>query len=200
MGRARSLSLIRAVLLAGAAIAAQGWLAGPARAIQSEAEMCATQAEHLANRRIAACTEVIESKRLRGEPLGVAYALRGLAYLDRADIPHAIGDLNQAVTLAPDFAPAYQNRGNAWYARGNYGEALADYERTIELDPDTPSPYVNRGTVRRELGYVSGALDDFNKALKLDPRHTAAYRARGELYLQQQDYARAVADFDAAVS
>lgn len=55
--------------------------------------------------RIAACTGLLNSGRLHGKPEGVAYALRGLAYLDRGDIPHAIGDLDQAVKLAPDFAP-----------------------------------------------------------------------------------------------
>ncbi len=90
--------------------------------------LCATQTEDLADERIAACTAMLNSGRLRGKPAGVAYALRGLAFLDRGDIAHAIADLNQAVALAPDFAPAYQNRGNAWYARGNYGQAIADYD------------------------------------------------------------------------
>ena len=103
-----------------------------------------TRPKTRASYRIDACTAIIASGRLRGEALGVAYALRGLAHLDRGDIPHAIGDLNHAIELAPDFAPAYQNRGNAWYARGNFGQALADYDKTIELDPNSPSPYVNR--------------------------------------------------------
>ena len=149
------------------------WPQAPARALPPEAQMCATQTQDLADERIAACTGLLKSRRLSGEPKGVAYALRGLAYLDRGDIPHAIGDLDQAVTLAPDFAPAYQNRGNAWYARGNYGKALADYDAAIALDPDTASPYVNRGTVRRDLGYMSGALADFDKAIGLDPRPRA---------------------------
>src|SRR6202166_3010921 len=108
-----------------------------------EARTCATQTEEFATERIAACARILESGRLKGKPLGVAYGLRGLAFLDRGDIPHAIADLNRAVDLAPDFAPAYQNRGNAWYARGNFGQAIADYDATIKLDPNTPSPYVN---------------------------------------------------------
>ena len=105
-----------------------------------------------------------------------------------ATSPHAIADLNQAVALAPDFAPAYQNRGNAWYARGNYGQAIADYDTTIRLDPNSPSPYVNRATVRRDLGYTRAALDDFAKAVSLNPQHASAYSARGELYMRQKNY------------
>jgi tetratricopeptide (TPR) repeat protein len=165
----------------------------------SNARVCANQTIETASYRIDACAAIIASGRLRGEALGVAYALRGLAYLDRGDIPHAIGDLNRAVDLAPNFAPAYQNRGNAWFARGSYGQALADYDKTIELDPNSPSPYVNRAAVRRDLGFTEGAFADYAKAIGLRPNHTAAYSGRGQLYLRQKDYAHAIADFDNAV-
>ena len=165
----------------------------------SNARVCANQTEDAASYRIDACTAIISSGRLKGEALGVAYALRGLAHLDRSDIPHAIGDLNHAIDLAPDFAPAYQNRGNAWFARGNYGQALADYDKTIELDPNSPSPYVNRAALRRDLGFAEGAFADYAKAISLKPNHAAAYSGRGQLYLRQKNYARATADFDKAV-
>ena len=148
--------LLRAAGLAGFAVAAI-WPHG-AQAQVREARTCATQTVGLAAERIAACSRLLDSGRLQDKPLGIAYELRGLAFLDRGDIPHAISDLDRAVELAPDFAPAYQNRGNAWYARGNYGQALADYDATIRIDPNSPSPYVNRATVRRDLGYTDGAL------------------------------------------
>ena len=136
--------------------------------------MCATQTEDLADQRIAACTTVLKWGRLHGKPQGVAYALRGLAYLDRGDIAHAIGDLNQAITLAPDFAPAYQNRGNAWYARGNYGQAMADYDETIKLDASSASPFVNRATLRRDLGNTERGARGFREG----DQHQSAPRRR----------------------
>src|SRR5579872_6922633 len=165
----------------------------------ADARMCSAQTEDLAEQRIAACSAMLNSKRLTGKPEGVAYAMRGLAFLDRGDIPHAIADFNRAVALAPDFAPAYQNRGNAWYARGNYGEALADYDKTISLDPSSPSPYVNRATVRRDLGYTEGALADYDKAMSLGGDRGNPYSGRGQVYLRQHEYVRALADFDSAV-
>ena len=134
--------------------------------IGNPAQACANQSEAVALERIAGCAKLIESGRLKGKPLGVAYSLRGLAFLDRGDVPHAIADLNRAVDLAPDFPPAYQNRGNAWFARGNYGQAIADYDATIKLDPEDPSPYVNRAAVRRDLGFTDGALEDYQKAIR----------------------------------
>ncbi|HSP48666.1 MAG TPA: tetratricopeptide repeat protein [Pseudolabrys sp.] len=87
--------------------------ADTAQAESREARMCATQTESLAEQRIAACTGMLSAGHLHSNTEGVAYGLRGLACLDRGDIAHAIADLNQAIALAPDFAPAYQNRGNA---------------------------------------------------------------------------------------
>ena len=148
MREARPSGLLRAALFAGATVIATLWPLNAALAVSRDAQMCATQTENLADQRIAACTTLLRTGRLHGEPEGVAYALRGLAYLYRGDIPHAIADLTQAVTLAPEFAPAYQNRGNAWYARGNYGQAMADYDATIRLDPSSASPFVNRATLQ----------------------------------------------------
>ena len=186
---AASLAAIAAALPFGAAAQAQS----------REAQLCATQSESQADQRIAACTSMLNSGRLHGKQEGIAYELRGLAYLDRGDIAHAIADLNQAITLAPDFAPAYQNRGNAWYARGNYGQAIADYDTAIKLDPKAPAPYVNRATVRRDLGYVDGALEDYQKAIGLGGDSARLYGGRAQLYLRQRDYAHALADFDHAL-
>src|ERR1035437_7436910 len=171
---------------------------GAAQAESREALMCATQTESLADQRIAACAGMLSAGRLHGKAEGVAYGLRGLAYLDRGDIAHAIADLNQAIALAPDFAPAYQNRGNAWYARGNYGHALADYDIAIKLDPNSPSPYVNRATVRRDLGCVGGAGEDYQRATSPGANSPRLYGGRGQLYLRQRDYVHALADFDHA--
>jgi tetratricopeptide (TPR) repeat protein len=173
--------------------------AGPAAARSGDVRACADQTESAAAERIAACTTLLKSRGISGKPAGVAYALRGLAYLDRGDIPNGISDLDKAIGLAPDFAPAYQNRGNAWYARGNFGRAIADYDKAIELDASNASAYANRATVRRDVGYTEGALEDYAKAISLNPRAARTYTNRGQLYLQQANYANAAADFDRAL-
>src|SRR5450631_4847625 len=195
----RPIRLFGAVVAAALAVAFLLPGAANAQTHLSDVRTCSTQTEDLADQRITACTAMLNSGRLSGKPAGVAYALRGLAYLDRGDIAHAIADLNQATALAPDFAPAYQNRGNAWYARGNYGQAMADYDTAIKLDPNSPSPYVSRAAVRRDLGYVDGALEDYQKAISLGADRATPYSGRGQIYLRQQDYSRAIADFDRAV-
>src|SRR5258707_248696 len=91
--------LIRAFGLAGLAMTAAWPLAAQAQTSEA-ARTCSNQTEDLATERIAACARLLESGRLKGKPLGVAYGLRGLAFLDRGDVPHAIADFNRAVDLA----------------------------------------------------------------------------------------------------
>ncbi len=191
--------LLIGVLLAGIGLSGMAAVSARTFLTRSDAITCSNQSRSSrSSERIAACSTMIQSGRLRGEPLGVAYALRGLAYLDRGDTPAAIGDFNRAIALAPDFVPAYQNRGNAWYARGNFGEALDDYDTAIKLDPKAASAYVNRATVRRDLGVIDGALQDYATAIALGAK-APAYASRGQLYMRQQNYAAAIADFDRAV-
>src|SRR3569623_1874116 len=198
MGKAATAWMLRTAGIAAIALAcAQPAQAAPAHT--RDLQECATQTQSLADQRIAACTKLLQSGRLKGKPLGVTYGLRGLAYLDRGDVQHAIGDLDSALKLAPDFAPAYQNRGNASYARGNYGQALADYDTTIKRDPESPSPYITRATARRDLGYNEGALEDYGRASSLGADRASAYRGRGELYLRAGDSAKALADLDRAL-
>jgi tetratricopeptide (TPR) repeat protein len=188
----------RAALIAGMIVVA--WpAAAQTSSLRNAAHTCANQSIKLAAERIEACTRLLNSGRLHGKPLGVAYALRGLAYLDRGDLPNAIIDLNLAVENAPDFVPAYQNRGNAHYAQGNLKGALADYNRAIKLDPGAASAYVNRALVRSDLGKTDEALADFAKAIELTPRNAGAYRGRGALYLRQKRYELALADSKRAV-
>ena len=171
----------------------------PRRSLKDNIRVCGTQNAAQSAERIDACSRVLEARQVNGKSAGVALALRGLAYLDRGDLPHAIADLDRAVSLAPDFAPAYQNRGNAWYAKGNYGRALTDYDEAIKLDPAVASAYINRATAKRELGLRDDAIADYQKAIDLGANRASPYVGRGQIYLAQRDYAHAIADFDRAI-
>ena len=128
------------------------------------ARNCADQAVANVQQRIDACTTLIQSGLKDEKSRAVAFGLRGLAYLDRSDLAHAIPDFDNSISLAQDDASVFQNRGNAWYARGNFGRAADDYEEAIKLDPEQSTIYINRGTLRRDLGDFPQALADFEKA------------------------------------
>ena len=98
---------------------------------------------------------------------------------NRGDYTGAISDLDKAIELDPNYAPAYYNRGVAKAELKQYSEAIADYDKAIELDPRSASAYYNRGVTKYNLKEYSEAIADYDKAIELDPNFALAYYARG---------------------
>lgn len=63
------------------------------------------------------------------------YNSRGVAYYEKKDFDHAIGNYDKAVQLDPKSAKAYNNRGNAHEAKGDHAKAIADFDHAIQLNP-----------------------------------------------------------------
>lgn len=59
------------------------------------------------------------------------HVLQGINKAKQGDFAAAIEEFNQAIELAPDFAPLYYNRGHAHEDQGNLQAALADFNRAI---------------------------------------------------------------------
>ncbi len=154
--------------------------------------MCATQTRSLADQRIAACTALLKSGRLRGKPLGVAYELarprlsRPRRHPARHRRPQPRDRSSRRISRPPTRTAATPGTRAAITAR----RSPITTPRSSSI-PNSPSPYVNRATVRRDLGYTEGALEDYQKAISLGSDRASAYRGRGQLYLRSGDYAKA---------
>ena len=87
-------------------------------AVAAAARNCADQAVANVQQRIDACTTLIQSGLKDEKSRAVAFGLRGLAYLDRSDLAHAIPDFDNSISLAQDDAsvmgwvPKTLKRGN----------------------------------------------------------------------------------------
>lgn len=95
---------------------------------------------------------------------------------------------------------ALMNRGNCYQAKNDWDKALADYETAIKLNPESAGAYVNRGTVLEHKGERNKAIDEYTEALRLNPNQLEAYINRARAHLANRDFARAKADFEAALS
>lgn len=161
---------------------------------------------------------LVEPARSTARALEDAGAAGGEAYLEylqarqlmgswgTADLETAIAHLQNAIALAPDFAPAYTRLAEAMLMeannRGNnermevQDTVLALIEKSLALDPDLGEAYGLRAGLRPD-GEEALMEQDLRQSIALSPSYTTAYRWLAEhLYFQlgQRDEAIAVID------
>ena len=80
---------------------------------------------------------------------------------------NVLGDLSDAIRLAPKNAFLYYNRGNLYAMRNDYQRAIDDYTRAIELDNHLAEAWYNRGLARIHAKNISDGIADLSKAGEL---------------------------------
>jgi tetratricopeptide (TPR) repeat protein len=124
-----------------------------------------------------------------------AYTFRGLAYRLKKDRHRARADLDTALRLDPEYAPAYVERAALLAEQGQFDRALADLDTTLGLDPGQPVAFLRRAAVHLERREWARAIADFSDAIRLEPGEARAYRGRAYAFIRDRRYARAAADF-----
>jgi tetratricopeptide (TPR) repeat protein len=123
---------------------------------------------------------------------------------DPADIDHAIADFTAAIAIEPYNAQSLsidvKNGSNQWVVEPLNAYALradAYYSRFLGD---------RNGSVDRQMSDLSGAIADYTDAIRVEPQSTTyfykradAYAARAPIFVQKNDLAHAVADYQAAV-
>jgi len=148
-------------------------------------------------------------------PEAMRLYLRGQYHLNRhtrADFLQALECFDQALALAPAYAPIYESIALAWEEqsswhsfvtpREGFPRAKAAAQQALALDPALSNPYVTLAFVAETLeGDGEAAERGYQKALELNPsnaraaRHYALYlrrRGRFDASLQQARRARDV--------
>lgn len=101
------------------------------------------------------------------------YYLRGLSRLDQGEATDAIADFDQSLRLNPNISEVYFHRGIA-------RTLLVSAETTRGRDP------------------LSQAIEDYSLAIQANPGYADAYYNRGQAWMEKNDKARALADFQKA--
>jgi len=155
-------------LLAGAAFLAGLMSARPAAAdFAGDHDLCHTFDASKATEKIAACTRVIRTGRLRGRDLAIAYQDRAEGYRLTKDYDHALEDFDRAIKVDPGVAYAYLNRAEVHRLKGDYDQVIADATQAIRLDPALNAAWTIRGLAYKEIGALAKAREDFNHALSI---------------------------------
>lgn len=117
---------------------------------------------------------------------GVAYEALGLRDL-------ALGDLDAAIALLPDFPNAYVYRALVWTDRRQFEKARDDLLQTLRLNPTSALIYNNLGSVYERTGQVDLAIENYSAAIELDPGYAQAFYNRAHAHIARQDYLSAIA-------
>ncbi|MCX7366036.1 MAG: tetratricopeptide repeat protein [Alphaproteobacteria bacterium] len=160
-----------------------------------------------AEKRVAACSNAIQSGKLTASELGLARLARGGArtaigesILAGGDYQEALRHYDSAIDPSNPEALALYRRGVARFGLGQTERALADLTAAIIRDPKEPLAFFERGVVlaSRQRAYAR-AIADFDKVLALSPDNVGALLRRGDAYGQINDFGHALADLDRAI-
>lgn len=80
---------------------------------------------------------------------------------------NVLGDLSDAIALAPQNSYLYYNRGNLYALRGDYQRAIADYSQALTLNQDLAEAWYNRGLSKIFAKHVEEGIEDLSKAGEL---------------------------------
>ena len=116
-------------------------------------------------RRIQACSDLIETPGLTADAQSAALAMRALSHSLKGAYETAIHDYDAAIRLMPDFAIALNNRAWAYFKSGRPTMGRDDVEKSLELDPSSPHTYDTRAHIRQWTGQASAALSDYDRAM-----------------------------------
>lgn len=156
-----------------------------------------------------ACAALIADRRLPVDIRAVGLVGRAGADLPaaskQADFDRILGDLAEAVRLAPNnAATAYRIRSSVYVRLGDTDRALDAITKAIELEPKSPAIYIGRSLIYTSKGDHDRALADIEAAIRLDLRPAIYYVLRGNARLaksqnNQPQTNLAMADYDSAI-
>jgi len=123
-------------------------------------------------------------------------ARRAAASAARQDYERALREINRAIELEPTSAAYLTQRAGVYQALKLAAKAMADLDKAIELDPAQPDARLGRAVLRLRGKDRSGALSDLDALDKALASQAQVRLAMARLYLELEQPAEAVAQFN----
>ena len=116
-------------------------------------------------------------------------------------LSNAVGELQEAVTLSPDFTEAHYQLGLALaQSRNGSAKAEAAFRQVLQLNPNHAPAHFQLGVLLAARGDKASASAEFQKAVQLAPGLSEAHRALARLAVDSDDWPTAVQEFQAVVA
>ncbi len=107
--------------------------------------------------------------------------------------------LEQAVSIYPQYHDSYAQLGLYYYRIKDNNKALQMYEEAIKHKPNSPKAYSNMGIIYFGRNDIANAQRVYEKAVQLDPRFVDARRNLGSVYARKGEFVKAVEQFSEAI-
>lgn len=120
------------------------------------------------------------------------YHKRARLYLEKGMVNEALGDLGDAIGLAPDRPEFYISLGDAYLAMGNMPGCLEALQKAEKLDPVNNEALLKLAEVSLILTDYPGTFRYVEKALRVDTKNPRAYFIRGYALMETGDTAAAI--------
>ncbi|MEQ1752520.1 MAG: tetratricopeptide repeat protein [Micropepsaceae bacterium] len=128
------------------------------------------------------------------------YSLRGLALMQLGRNDAALRDFDTALQIDPRNADAYRGRENLYESVMDYVQAYRNQQMAMQLEPNVAQDFATSGELLHHMGRDDEAIADYTRSIALDPSQSFFYNNRGNVWMARKDYARALTDFNKALS
>lgn len=105
---------------------------------------------------------------------------KGRELYEKREFMEALLNLNKALDLDANYAPAYFLRANI---KDNFDDrhgAMKDYNLAIEKNPKFADAFFARGNIKMKLQDYYGAISDFSSCISFNENNIEAYFNRGK--------------------
>ncbi|CAK1601031.1 unnamed protein product [Parnassius mnemosyne] len=116
-------------------------------------------------------------------------------------------DFANAAKLDPNNSDIYHHRGQVYLLLERMDEATAEFSKAVELNPDFSIAYIQKcyadyrhAQLNKNVGALNQVRADFERALEKFPNCAEAYILFAQVLSDQQEWGRAEALFDSALS
>lgn len=144
--------------------------------------------------------EALRRGELAPNQRGFLFYSRGVSYEALGLRDRALGDLDAAIALLPQFPNSYVYRALIWTDRREFDRARDDLIQALRLNSTSALIYNNLGSVYEQKAELDLAIENYGAAIRLDPAYAEAFYNRAHAFIAKQDYPAALADYDRAIA
>ena len=124
----------------------------------------------------------------------------GVGLLGQGKTDEGIAELQKAVRLRPDFAPAHAALAHAYIEKHDFDSAAAEMQRVVVLSPRSEAAYYQLGMIYLMQEMPAKAQDIFAQLLKIDPNSADGHNGLADALADQHRNQEALEEYKRVVT